>query len=246
MTKRVSLYPLMGLPLIVSGDNIAELIIRTCLSEDIILEDGDIIVIAQKIISKSENAIIDLKTITPSQEAEDLAKKTGRDARLVQVYLDESLELLYTKGRMIITRHKLGFIMSSSGVDRSNVASHADEIVVLLPKNPDQSAKNIREGIYKETNKDVAVIINDSGGRPDREGSVGIAIGLAGIAALEVRSQNDLFGNPAKSQIALIDELAAAASVLMGQADEKVPVVIIRGVNYTRSNNAKISDILGG
>ena len=246
MTKHVSLYPLTGLPLVVSGDNIAELIIRACFKEGIVLEDNDIIVIAQKIVSKAENAVVDLKTITPSPEAEELAGKTGRDARLVQVYLNESSELLYTKGRMIITRHKLGFIMSSSGVDRSNIASHKDEIVVLLPKNPDRSAQDIMNGIHGVTHKDVAVIINDSDGRPDREGSVGIAIGLAGISALEIRSQHDLFGNASNSQIALVDELAAAASVLMGQGDEKIPVVIIRGVNYTRSDEAKIIDILGG
>ena len=145
---------------------------------------------------------------------------------------------------MVITRHRLGFIMSSSGVDRSNVAAHSHETVVLLPKDPDFSASVVRKNIQALTTKTVSVIINDSGGRSDREGSVGIAIGISGVSAIEYRSQKDLFGNKANSQIALVDELAAAASILMGQANEGVPVVIIRGVNYTPSEDSKIAQIL--
>lgn len=242
--KTVSLIPLSMMPLIKANDNIAELIISSCKNEAVEILNGDIVVIAQKIISKAENAIVDLKTISPSSQALEIASQTGRDARLVQVYLDESLELLYIKGRMVITRHRLGFIMSSAGVDRSNVAEHSHEIVVLLPADADLSASIIRANIKALTNKDVGVIINDSGGRNDRAGSVGIAIGLSGISAIEHRTQKDLFGNQANSQIALVDELAAAASILMGQANEGVPVVIIRGVKYTPSEDSKISYIL--
>lgn len=242
--KSVNLYPLKTIPLVAIGDSIAKLIIEACQGEGLDLNDNDIIVIAQKIISKAEGAIVNLRSVNPSPEALKLAEQTGRDPRLVQVYLDESSELLYTKGRMIITRHKLGFVMSSSGVDRSNVAAHGEETVVLLPQDPDGSARRIREKIRTALKKDVAIIINDSGGRPDREGSVGLAIGLAGISALEIRAQIDLFGNPSNSQIALVDELAAAASMLMGQADESTPVVIIRGVNYSSNEQSKITDIL--
>lgn len=242
--KTVSLIPLSTMPLIKADDNIAELIIFSCKNEAVEILNGDIVVIAQKIISKAENAIVDLKTISPSPQALEISSQTGRDARLVQVYLDESLELLYIKGRMVITRHRLGFIMSSAGVDRSNVAEHSHEIVVLLPEDADLSASIIRANIKALTNKDVGVIINDSGGRSDRAGSVGIAIGLSGISAIEHRTQKDLFDNPANSQIALVDELAAAASILMGQADEGVPVVIIRGVKHTPSEDSKISHIL--
>jgi len=242
--KTVNLIPLSTMPLIKAGDNIAELIVSSCNKEAVELLDDDIIVIAQKIISKAENAIVDLKTITPSSRALEIASQTGRDARLVQVYLDESSELLYVKERMVITRHKLGFIMSSSGVDRSNVAEHSHETVVLLPKDADVSAAAVRADIKTLTNKIVSVIINDSGGRSDRAGSVGIAIGLSGISTIENRSQKDLFENQANSQIALVDELAAAASILMGQANEGVPVVIIRGVKYTSSEDSKISQIL--
>lgn len=242
--KTVNLIPLKTLPLVKAGDNIAELVIAACKKEAVELLDGDIIVVAQKIISKAENAVVDLKTITPSQQALEIAIQTGRDARLIQVYLDESSELLYVKGRMVITRHKLGFIMSGSGVDRSNVAEHSHETVVLLPKDADVSASAVRAGIKTLTNKVVSVIINDSGGRSDRAGSVGIAIGLSGISTIENRLQKDLFENQANSQIALVDELAAAASILMGQANEGVPVVIIRGVKYTPSEDSKISQIL--
>lgn len=242
--KVVNLFPLCTMSLIKAGDNIAEMIFSSCEKEGIEILDGDVIVIAQKIISKAENAIVDLKTIIPSKQASEIALETGRDARLVQVYLDEALELLYVKGRMVITRHRLGFIMSSSGVDRSNVAAHSKETVVLLPKDPDFSASVVRENIKELTTKTVSVIINDSGGRSDRAGSVGIAIGISGVSAIEHRSQQDLFGNMANSQIALVDELAAAASILMGQADEGVPVVIIRGVQYTSSEDSKISQIL--
>lgn len=242
--KTVNLIPLNTVPLIKAGDNIAELIISSCKKEAIELLEGDIVVIAQKIISKAENAIVDLKNITPSSQALEIATQTGRDARLIQVYLDESSELLYIKGRMVITRHRSGFVMSSSGVDRSNVAEHSNEIVVLLPRDADASATAVRTDIKTLTDKTVSVIINDSGGRSDRAGSVGIAIGLSGISTIEKRSQKDLFENQANSQIALVDELAAAASILMGQANEGVPVVIIRGVEYTSSENSKISQIL--
>ena len=242
--KVVNLIPLCTMSLIKAGDNIAEMILSSCHKEGVEILDDDVIVIAQKIISKAENAIVDLKTIIPSKQASEIALQTGRDARLVQVYLDEASELLYVNGRMVITRHRLGFIMSSSGVDRSNVAAHSHETVVLLPKDPDFSASVVRKNIQALTTKTVSVIINDSGGRSDREGSVGIAIGISGVSAIEYRSQKDLFGNKANSQIALVDELAAAASILMGQANEGVPVVIIRGVNYTPSEDSKIAQIL--
>lgn len=241
--KFVSLYPVEDLPLINPGDNLGVLILKS-LARGISVFDGDVIVIAQKIISKAEGAIVDLSTIVPSDLAKKIANQTGRDPRLCQVYLDESQELITIKGRMVITRHRLGFICSSSGVDRSNVASHDVGKVVLLPKDPDLSANLIREHIYKETGKKVAVVINDSCGRDDREGSVGMAIGIAGISALEVREKQDLFGNASRSHIALIDELAAAGSILMGQADEGIPVVLIRGVSFVAAENASITEIL--
>jgi len=239
----VSLIPIEGIPLIKAGDNLAQLICQACEQYSNKIEDRDIIVIAQKIVSKSENAVIDLNTVTPSEQAIQIANQTGRDPRLVQVYLNEASEVLFIKGRMVITKHKLGFKMSSSGVDKSNVAPQADNIVVLLPQNPDASARRIKSSIKCIMEKETAVIINDSCGRDDRDGSVGMAIGIAGISHLEYRSQKDLFGNQSNSRIALVDELAAAASMVMGQADEKIPVVIVRGIPYTIDEEADIQKI---
>lgn len=240
--KSALLYALENLPLIQLGDNLGELIFERV--REIGVLEGDVFVIAQKVISKAEGAIVDLSTVEPSENAREIAAQTGRDPRLCQVYLNESQELIAVKGRMVITRHRLGFICSSAGVDRSNVAPLGVGKVVLLPKDPDASARKIRNHILKETGKRVAVVINDSCGRDDREGSVGTAIGIAGISAIEIRKKKDLFGNDSRSQIALIDELAAAGSILMGQADEGVPVVLIRGVSYVSADNSSITEIL--
>jgi coenzyme F420-0:L-glutamate ligase/coenzyme F420-1:gamma-L-glutamate ligase len=145
---------------------------------------------------------------------------------------------------MVITRHKLGFQVSSSGVDMSNVAPLSDRLVVLLPKDPDQSARLVRNKISELTGKKVAVIFNDSLGKEDRDGSIGTAIGIAGISHLEIHKKKDLFGNDSFCRIALIDEMAAAGSMLMAQSDESIPVVIIRGISYTEKEDVKIQDIL--
>jgi coenzyme F420-0:L-glutamate ligase/coenzyme F420-1:gamma-L-glutamate ligase len=241
---QVSLISIDGLLLVKTGDRVVELILKACEKNAILVAENDIFVIAQKIISKSEGAIIDLKSVTPSARALELANLSGRDARLCQVYLDESMEVLRVKGRTIVTKHRLGFECSAAGVDMSNVAPHRDEIVVLLPKDPDVSARAIRDHIRLVTGKTVAVIINDSFGRKDRDGSIGTAIGIAGIRHLEQREQADLYGNASFSRVALVDELAAAASILMGQADERCPVILIRGVRFTLDENAEIRKLL--
>lgn len=239
----ILLYPVKGLPLIKHDDNLAEMIFGS-IDQTIGFIDGDVIVIAQKIVSKAEGAVIDLATIVPSKQAQKIARQVGRDPRLCQVYLDEAKEVVAIKGRMVITRHHLGFVSSSSGVDRSNIASYEAGKVSLLPKNPDQSARRIRDYIREKTGKRIAVIINDSCGRDYREGSVGMAIGIAGIAAIERRAEEDLFGNESRSQIALVDELAAAASILMGQAGKGIPAVLIRGVSFTAVEKTAIIELL--
>lgn len=244
MRNAINLYAIPDLPLVKGGEDIAQLISTAAAVNGFVLETNDVVVIAQKIVSKAEQAVVKLADITPSPFALELAQQTGRDPRLCQVYIDESEAILSTKGRMVITKHRLGFTCSGAGVDRSNIAPQEEEMVVLLPRDPDASARNIREGIRNFTGKNVACIINDSFGRAEREGSIGTAIGIAGIAALEKRNQLDLFGNPSSSQIALIDEIAGAASLLMGQADEKFPVVIVRGVQYRADNNASLKQIL--
>lgn len=237
------LYGVQGIPLVNDGDDVAELIF-SALSSHVPVENDDVIVVAQKIVSKSEGAVVDISTITPSDRAKEIASQTGRDPRLCQLYLDEASEVIAIKGRMVITRHKLGYVGSSSGIDRSNVAPHDDGRLVLLPKDPDGSARKIRSRFFQLTGKKVAVIINDSCGRDYREGSVGMSIGIAGIGHLEIEEKSDLFGNVSRSQIALVDELAAAASILMGQADESVPAVLIRGVQYVSVEDACIAPLL--
>ena len=240
----ITLHSVTKIPLIKEGDNIETLIVNSIIQDNITLENGDLVVIAQKIVSKAEGATVKLSNVTATSEALKLAEQTGRDARLCQLYLDEASEVLAVKGRMVITRHKLGYVGSSSGIDRSNIAPHAEEIVVLLPKDSDASATKIRLGIQHLTGKTVGVIINDSCGRDYRDGSVGMAIGVSGINALSINKKVDLFGNPSTSRIAVVDEIAAAASLLMGQANESIPVVVVKGVTYITSEHATIQDLI--
>ncbi len=240
----ITLYSLTKLTLVKQGDNLAHLVLDSAVQDGIVLEDGDLIVIAQKVVSKAEGAIVRLSDVTPSEEAINLAEKTGRDARLCQLYLDEASEVIAVKGRMVITRHKLGYVGSSSGIDRSNVAPHAEGVMVLLPKNPDVSAAKIRSDVKQLTGKTIGVVINDSCGRDHRDGSVGMAIGVAGINPLRIDEKTDLFGNPSINRIAVVDEVAAAASLLMGQANEGVPAVVARGVSFTASEHATIQDFI--
>lgn len=242
--KTIVLHPIKTMPLVEKGDDIANLIVKSANKEGVFIEKNDLIVIAQKIVSKAEGATMKLSEVTASVEAKRLAKKTGRDERLCQLYLDEATEVLAVKGRMVITRHKLGFVGSSSGIDRSNIAPHSDEVVVLLPKDPDLSANIIRTKIKNLTGKTVGIVINDSCGRDYRGGSVGTAIGVSGIKALRIDKKVDLFGNPSESHIAIADEIAAAGSLLMGQADESVPAVVIKGVFYTKSEHATIQEFI--
>lgn len=242
--RSVQVMAVPGIPLVVEGDDLGKIVVASCGQCEIMINDGDIIVIAQKVVSKAEGATVNLSDVTPSAKAIELAKMTGRDARLCQVYLDESIEILSVKGRMVITRHRLGFECSGSGVDRSNVSSHEEERVVLLPRDPDRSAQIVRSTINKAVGVNIAVIISDSFGRHDRDGSIGVAIGIAGMGHLETRNQTDLFGNSANVRIALVDEVAAAASIVMGQADESLPVVIVRGVRYNQVDNASIRNLL--
>ncbi|MCX6810044.1 MAG: coenzyme F420-0:L-glutamate ligase [Candidatus Berkelbacteria bacterium] len=244
MVRELSVRAVPGIPLVIEGSDLGMLIHEAAKTEGYSVHDNDVLVVAQKIVSKAEGATVNLAQIVPTKHARQLAEQTGRDARLCQVYLDESTEVILVKGKTVVTRHRLGFIGSGSGVDRSNVALHNKEIVVLLPRDPDASARKIRQTIFEKTGAKVAVIINDSMGRSDREGSVGMAIGIAGIRHVENRSQRDLFDNPSNSTIALVDELAATASLLMGQADESIPVVIIRGMNFTQDDDASIQNLL--
>ena len=233
----LTLTPLQQIPLIRHGDNLADIVVNACRENRIMLEDNDIFVFAQKIISKAEGCAVNLVTITPSKRAIELAAQTYKDARLVELILQESKEVLRIRPGTIIVEHRLGFVCANAGIDHSNVAGTGDESeewVLLLPANPDDSAEAIRREIQSKTGKRVGILIIDSHGRAWRNGTAGVAIGIAGLPALQdLRGQQDLFGFTLRiTQVGVADELAAAASLVMGQAAEGTPVVHARGFPY--------------
>lgn len=232
----LTITPLPGLPIVQPGDDLAELIAESLQRARINLEDGDILVIAQKIISKSEDRFMDLNTVSPSSHAEDLAEKTGKDARLLELVLKESKSVLRFRPGTIIVEHRLGFVCANAGIDHSNVSPENDteSLVLLLPENPDRSAKNIRTHLEEKCSRKIGVLIIDSHGRAWRLGTVGVAIGFSGIPGLlDLRGDEDMFGRTLQvTQVGVADELAAAASLVMGQADEGHPVVHVRGFPY--------------
>ena len=233
----LTLTSLRHIPLIRHGDNLADIIVRALEENDILLEDHDILVLAQKIISKAEGRAVNLANVTPSQRAIELAAQTEKDARLVELILQESNEVLRTRLRTIIVEHRLGFVCANAGIDHSNVAGAGkveEEWVLLLPEAPDRSAERIRQVIQSKTGKKVGVLIIDSHGRAWRNGTVGIAIGISGLPGLQdLRGEADLFGFTLQiTQVGVADELAASASLVMGQAAEGTPVVHVRGFPY--------------
>ena len=224
----LKLYGLKEIPLVQKGDNIAEIIEEDLEKEDIALEDGDILLIAETLISKAEGNIIKIDDIVPSDEAIEVAEKCKKDPKIVEIILRQSNEVVAVGPNFIVTETKHGFVCANSGIDESNVE---DGLATPIPENPDQSAKEIREYLEERTNKKLAVIITDTQGRAFRVGAIGTAIGCSGINPLWVRiGEEDLFGRALETtEVATADELAAAASLLMGQATEGIPVVLIRG-----------------
>lgn len=243
MTK-IEYMAIPNIPIVNIGDDIAQIIVNNCKKSNIQICDGDIIVIAQKIVSISENAIVNLNHVVPSEKAIEISKLTGRTPEECQVFIDESTEILEISGRHVVTRHKNGYVCTSAGVDKSNVSDKKDRLVTLLPKNPDESANKIRLAIKEMLGVDIAVIINDTMGKPYRRGAISESIGIAGIEALEEKESQDLFGNLSMSQVALVDEIAAASAILMGESNEQNPIVLVKGVQYTRDENANIRKLL--
>jgi len=236
---------LPGIPLIQPGDDLPTLIAMAAEDDGLTLADGDVVVVAQKIVSKAEGRVVRLADVHPSGQAEELARRTGRDARLCQLYLDESKAILDVKGRHVVTLHRLGFTGTGAGVDMSNAADRTDPYAILLPLDPDASARHIRERLRELTGATTAVIISDSFGSANREGAYGAAIGIAGIRHLEEPGDDaDLFGNPSKPVMNRVDEIASAASILMGQTAAARPVIIGRGVPYTTDDHASLSRLL--
>jgi coenzyme F420-0:L-glutamate ligase/coenzyme F420-1:gamma-L-glutamate ligase len=221
------------IPHIQHGDKIAEIILAALTAAGLTLEEGDVLVIAQKIISKAEGRSVNLADVTPSERALEVAALTAKDPRVVELILQESDEISRLREGVLIVRHRLGFTSANAGIDRSNVSQSGDEErVLLLPLNPDSSAAAIRALIEAQTGVRVGVIVNDSHGRPFRQGTVGVAIGVAGIPALwDRRGEFDLYGYELQHTIVgVADEIAAAAGLLMGQASEGLPVILVRGL----------------
>ena len=240
--RELNLVALRDFPLIQPGDDLAGLI-KECLIENrIILQDGDVIVIAQKVISKAEGRQICLETVHPKDQALELARLTGKDPRLVELILQESNQVLRTRPGLIVVEHRLGFVCANAGIDRSNVSQQElqEESVLLLPENPDLSAGKIRARLEEDFAARLGVLVIDSHGRAWRNGTVGITIGLSGLpGVVDLRGEPDLFGYRLQTtEIAAADELAAGASLLMGQADESSPVVHVRGFPYNLRESA--------
>lgn len=229
----LSLFPVRRLPSIAPGDPIADLVVASLRADGIEPTAGDVIVLAQKIVSKAEGRLVDLEGVQPSPEALDLGERAQKDPRLVELILRESREVVRVRPGVLIVEDARGFICANAGIDRSNIEQGArGERVALLPVDPDASATRIRDRIGALTGARPAVIINDSHGRAFRQGTVGVAIGSAGIAPLwDRRGERDRTGYTLKATvIGLADEIAAAASLLMGPAAESIPAVLLRGL----------------
>ncbi len=232
---QLTLLSLPGIPLVQPGDDLARLIGDALRAAHMSLVDGDVLVVTSKIVSKAEGRRLDLRTITPSPRAREVAEKTGKDPRLVEVILAESTSISRMRMGALIVRHKLGFTSANAGIDHSNVGPDGEEWVLLLPENPDKSAEQLRAALLAETGlSGLGIVISDTHGRPFRMGNVGVAVGVAGLPALlDLRGRPDLFGRILQAtDIALADEIAAAADLLSGQAAEGLPVTLVRGLQW--------------
>lgn len=239
MTQALKLTVLPAFPLVEPGDDLGALIIDSAGNAGMAIQDGDVLVLAQKIVSKAENRYAYLNDVTPGEAAIELAAQTDKDPRQVELILRESNEVVRQRRGAIIVEHREGYVHANAGIDASNIASEPDNPrLLLLPQDANASARRLRAALRDRLGVDVYIIINDSAGRAWRNGICGFALGSAGFAALVSRiGDKDLFGRPLEiTQIAVADELAAAASFLMGQADEGAPVVLVRGARLRPSD----------
>ncbi|MGI9353938.1 MAG: coenzyme F420-0:L-glutamate ligase [Rhizobiaceae bacterium] len=239
---QVSMTALQGFPLVKDGDDVGSLIVEGISANNAPVQNDLIIVIAQKIVSKAEGRAVRLDSVTPAKDALSLANKSGKDARLVELILSESKTIVRQSGKLIITENNLGIIMANAGIDQSNID---DGFALLLPENPDDSAAKIGRHIGAALGFDVGIIIADSTGRPWRKGVVGLAIGVYGLpAVLDIRGSVDLNGRELlATEFGVADSIAAAATLLMGQGNERNPVVLLSGLSYDESSSTA-TDIL--
>jgi coenzyme F420-0:L-glutamate ligase/coenzyme F420-1:gamma-L-glutamate ligase len=236
--KPVQVIAVEGLPLIKKGDNLGQLIVEAAKKQNTPISEKDVVVVTHVVVSKTEGNVINLDNVKPSERAKEIAQKTSKDPAMVEVILQETVDIVRLGQNSIITETNHGIICANAGVDRSNVSG--DRNVVPLPKNPDDSAQNIRREIKRLTSFDVAVIISDTHGRPFRMGETNVAVGLAGLKPIrDRRGEKDLFGYVLRiKQTAVVDELSSAAELVIGQANEGIPAAIIRGYNYQADENS--------
>lgn len=238
---QLTLTALPNIPLIQRGDDLAAIILRGLDDARIALEDGDVLVFAQKIVSKAEGRMVRLQDVTPSPRAVELAQQCGKDARFCEVVLWDTRQVLRVREGLIVVETTHGWVCANAGIDRSNVAPHgAEEWVLRLPEDADRSARELRERLRAATARDVGVIVDDTHGRAWRNGAIGVAIGVAGLPAVEdLRGRADLFGYHLQvTTIGLADQIASAASLLQGQADEGRPIIHGRGVPMSRGDGS--------
>jgi coenzyme F420-0:L-glutamate ligase/coenzyme F420-1:gamma-L-glutamate ligase len=234
----LTLQPVLNIPMIQPGDNLVQILHQSLTASNIVLAEGDILVVAQKIVSKAEGRLVNLNEVTPSQRALDLVEPTGKDPRFLELVLRESSEVLRTRMGTIIVEHKNGFVCANAGIDHSNVQGswgNKEDWVLLLPEDCDASADVLRKGLESLYHLRLGVLIIDSHGRAWRNGIVGTTIGISNVPGIvDMRGQADLFGYQLRvTTIAAADELAGAASLVMGQAAEQTPVVHVRGFPYS-------------
>jgi len=234
--RRLELFAIPDIPLVAAGDDLGRIIGDAIAAAGQELIDGDVVVAAQKIVSKAEGRTVLLSDIEPSAEARELATATDKDPAAVQLILNESRRIVRHRPGVIIAEHKLGFILANAGIDRSNVTSSTDE-VLLLPVDPDRSAHDFRAALQHRFAAEIGVVIADSVGRPWRMGTTGMTLGSAGVEALaNLRGSTDMFGRLLEvSEHAVADSIASAAELLLGEADEATPVVVVRGLNEGKS-----------
>ncbi len=242
--KTVSIIGLEGFPLVEAGDDLAQIIVETAEKNAVPIEDGDIVVVAQKVVSKAEGRVVKLRDVKPSEGAKTMAKVASKDTRFVELVLKEVKRVLKCSPEILIVENEKGLVCINAGIDKSNVSGK--DTYALLPKDPDESAGRIRSRIIKLTDRKVAIVISDTYSRPFRKGQVEFAIGIAGIDPFkDYRGQEDLFNYILKvKNIALVDEIASAAELVMGQGREAVPVAIIRNLSRTEPDKtASIEDL---
>jgi coenzyme F420-0:L-glutamate ligase/coenzyme F420-1:gamma-L-glutamate ligase len=242
-TNIIQVIPVESLPLICQGDNLGKMIIEAAKKQGTPIQPNDVIVVTHVVVSKAEGNVVNLDEITPSQNAIEVAKQTNKDPALVEVILRETKEIVRISQNSIITETNTGVICANAGVDRSNV--NGERNVVPLPKNPNVSAEGIRREIKMQTGIDVAVIVSDTHGRPFRMGEINIAVGVAGFKPIrDRRGEKDLFGFVLRiKQTAVADELASAAELVMGQANEGIPAAIVRGYNFVATEDATATSL---